>query len=83
MKLRRSIELLRKSNQFRILATSSFLDDAAEMKCARSISIVDCITISMGESLSLPVLFARLESELKAEIKKKAFKTKILFLNEK
>jgi hypothetical protein len=80
---KRGVELLRLSNQFRILPCSSFLDNAAEMKCARSISLVVCVTISMGESLSLPVLFARLETELKAEIKKKAFGTKIAFLNEK
>ncbi|MHB2036532.1 MAG: PIN domain-containing protein [Nitrososphaerales archaeon] len=78
---KRSIELLRRANQIEIVPSSSFLDRAAEMKCSRSISLVDCVTISMGESLELPVLFARRESELKTELRKKAFRTRLLFMD--
>lgn len=76
----KSVELLRRSNQIRILPSSSFLDHAAEMKCTRSISLVDCVTLAMGESLTVPVLFSKCENELKAEMKKNAFKTKLLFM---
>jgi predicted nucleic acid-binding protein len=76
----RSVELLRKAKEIRILSSASFLDRAAEMKCTRSISLVDCVTLAMGESLNVPVLFAKCENELKIEMKKKSFKTKLLFM---
>ncbi|MGI0079451.1 MAG: hypothetical protein ACRECH_07495 [Nitrososphaerales archaeon] len=50
------------------------------MKCIRSISLVDCVTIAIGELLALPVLFAKREKELVVEMKKKPFKTKLLFM---
>ena len=76
----RVIEYLRSASQFRILQSSSFLDKAAEMKCARSLPLVDCVTLAMGESLGSPVLFARRERELEIEMKKATFKAKILFM---
>lgn len=79
---KKSVELLRKSNEIRIFASSGFLDLAAEMKCVRSISLVDCVTLALGEALSLPVLFAKRESELTVEMKKGPFKTKLVFLDE-
>lgn len=75
-----SVGLLRRSSQVRILPASTFIDSAARMKCSRRISLVDCITLAMGESLSLPVLFARREKELDSEMKREPFGTKLLFL---
>ena len=39
------------------------------------LSIVDCVTLSAGETMQLPVLFSTHEVELDKEIKKKSFKT--------
>lgn len=79
----RAVGHLRKASQFRIVPPSSFLDRAAEMKCARSISMLDCVTIAMGESLGVPVLFAKRERELSLEMKKSPFRTELLFLDER
>lgn len=78
----RSVGFLRRASQFRILPCSAFLDAAAKIKCARSLSTVDCVTLAMGESLDAPVLFARHEGELDLEVGKSPFKTKLLFLKE-
>ncbi|MFI5421072.1 MAG: PIN domain-containing protein [Nitrososphaerales archaeon] len=77
----RSVTYLRKTGQFRILPSSSFLDLAARMKCERSISLVDCVTICIGESLEIPVLFANREREIQLEMRKRPFKTRFFFLN--
>jgi predicted nucleic acid-binding protein len=79
----RSVEFLRRASQFKILSCSAFLDAAAKIKCARSLSLVDCVTLAMGESLGSPVLFARHERELDLEVGKSPFKAKLLFLREK
>lgn len=80
---RRSVGLLRRASQVRILSSSSFLDAAASLKCERSMSMVDCVTIAMGETLSAPVLFARHERELDLELKKKPFTTKVSYLEDR
>ena len=78
----RSVSYLRQAKEFKILPSSSFLDSAARMKCARSISLVDCVTICMAESLDVPVLFASHEEEIEKEMKKKRtpFKPRFFFL---
>jgi predicted nucleic acid-binding protein len=76
----RALGHLRRASQVKIVPPSEFLDRAAKLKCSRSLSLVDCVTISMGESLGLPVLFARHESELVRELKRSAFATHITFL---
>ncbi len=78
----KAISMLRGSGYFSILSDSTYLDRAARLKCDRAISFVDCITISMGEVLSMPVLFARHEREIDAELKKRLFKTKLEFLED-
>jgi predicted nucleic acid-binding protein len=70
------------SGYFRTLPASEFLERAASLKCERSISSVDCLTIAMAESLEIPVLFAKHEAELDKEIAKKGFKSEIYFLND-
>ncbi len=80
---KRSVGFLKRANQVRILSPSPFLEAAASLKCVRSVSIVDCVTIAMGETLSAPVLFARHERELDLELKKKAFATRVLYLEDR
>jgi predicted nucleic acid-binding protein len=73
---------LRKAGYFEVHDVHAFLDDAARLKCGRALSTVDCITIAAGESLAIPVLFARHERELDAELKKGKFKVDLRFLTD-
>ena len=79
---KRSVGLLKQASQVRILSSSPFLDAAANLKCVRNISAVDCVTIAMGEALSVPVLFAKHEKELDLEVKRKPFATSLLYLED-
>lgn len=81
-KASRVTALIRDSGYFSIHPDSEFLERAGRLKCDRSISLVDCITIAMGETLSMPVLFARHERELDAERSKEPFKTDLKFLED-
>lgn len=56
--------------------------EGRRLKCDRSISLVDCITIAMGETLSMPVPFARHRRELDAERRKEPFNTGLKFLED-
>lgn len=79
---RRAAGLLLGGRQVRVMLPSPFLERAAEIKCARRISFVDCVTVAMGESMDAPVLFARRDAELSRELSKSPFGTKIRFLQE-
>jgi predicted nucleic acid-binding protein len=79
---RRSVGLLRQASQLRVLSSSPYLDAASGLKCARGISIIDCVTIAMGEALSAPVLFAKHERELDLEVKRRPFATSLRYLEE-
>jgi predicted nucleic acid-binding protein len=76
------VESIRESGYFEVHEVQEFLWDAARMKCDRAISIVDCITISLGDALSIPILFARHEKELDDELKKRPFRVELRFLIE-
>lgn len=78
----RSVALLRRSSEVRVLPCSEFLDSAAKMKCERAISLVDCVTVAMGDSTGMPVLFSRKEQELSKEMKRSPFRAKLLFLRD-
>jgi uncharacterized protein len=73
---------LRDSAYFRVHDAHQFLEAAARLKCERSMSLVDCVTIAAGEALAMPVLFAKHEGELDVEIKRKPFKTEVRFLED-
>ena len=77
------VSSIRESGYFRVHGVQTFLEAAARMKCDRSISIVDCITIAAGEALSIPVLFAKHEKELDEELEKRPFKVELSFLTDK
>jgi len=66
----------------KILPSSTFLEAAAAIKCQRAMSLVDCVTVAMGESLGAPVLFATHEKGVDAELKKKRFRTELMFLED-
>jgi predicted nucleic acid-binding protein len=78
----RSVGFLTSASQFGILPSSAFLEAAAKIKCERAMSLVDCVTIAMGESLEVPVLFSVREKEIDGELKKRRFKTDLRFLRD-
>jgi hypothetical protein len=65
-----------------VSSVGEFVTQAVSMKCSRSLRFVDCFTLCIGESMEIPVLFATRERELLKEIKEKAFKTEIPFLDD-
>jgi len=77
------VNSIRESGYFKVHEVRGFLEAAARMKCDRTISVVDCITIAAGEALSIPVLFAKREKELDEELKKRPFKIELGFLKDK
>ena len=70
------------SGYFDVHDAHRVLEAAASLKCERALSLVDCVTIATGEALSMPVLFARHEAELDAELKKHPFEVELRFLSD-
>ncbi len=67
------------SGYIEVLKASDLADRAAKMKCERSLSLVDCVTISAGESLGVSVIFAKHEKELERELNRRPFDVEVLF----
>ena len=78
----KTVGALLNSGGLEVMPSSEFLEDAAEMKCGRSVSLLDCLTISMGERLGIPVVFAKHEREIDREVWMKPFRSKLLFLED-
>jgi predicted nucleic acid-binding protein len=76
------IEMLRNTGYFDVHGVHEFLDEAARLKCERALSIVDYMTIAAGVSLGIPVLYARHETELDAEMKRRPFEVELRFLTD-
>lgn len=51
-----------------------------EMKCERSLSIIDCAALALAEFLKVPACFVK-EKELEREISKKPFGVSVLLLD--
>lgn len=73
------VSKLLSSGYVEVLRIGEFAERAAKMKCERSLSLVDCFTISAGEALGVSVMFARRERELERELARKPFDVEILF----
>jgi uncharacterized protein len=54
---------------------------ASELKCGRAISLVDCYTFAVADVTGSTPVFAREESELAREAKKRPFETPPVFLS--
>jgi predicted nucleic acid-binding protein len=70
------------SGYFTVENTSQLLNEAAEIKCQRAISLPDCFILALAHKISGNALFARQEQELADETKKKSFGSILLFLEE-
>jgi len=77
---RRRVESMIASGYYAIEDSPSLHEAAAELKCERSISFVDCYTFAVAELTSSVPLFASEETEIVREMKKKAFKVSPSFL---
>ncbi|MCD6348883.1 MAG: PIN domain-containing protein [Candidatus Korarchaeota archaeon] len=74
-----NVQKITSSGYIEVLKIGSLLDRAAKMKCDRSISLVDCFTITAGEVLGVDVLFAKREDELERELARKPFEVRLIF----
>lgn len=71
-------ELL-KSNALSVHYSLELSFKTGEMKCERSLSIVDCAALALAESLNIPACFVK-EKELEREISKKSFRVSIFLV---
>jgi predicted nucleic acid-binding protein len=69
------------SGYLKIEDTESLTDAAAQIKCKRAISLPDCFTLALAQKIAGSALFARREQDLEAEMQKKPFEIKIIFLD--
>lgn len=70
------------SGYVKVVPIGGLINYAALLKCTRTISLVDCFTIALGEKLKMDVVFAKHEDELDREIRRKPFETEILFIED-
>jgi predicted nucleic acid-binding protein len=73
---------LRKSGYIKIHPITELLEHASKIKCQRTISLVDCFTITLAERMDTYATFARHEHELDRELNRSPFKVKLLFLED-
>ena len=76
------VDNLLDSNYFNVVSLDSYRRKLSELKCFNPISLPDCNTIAIALDLKIPALFARRETEIINQIKKKPFDTKIYFLED-
>ena len=76
------VDKLLASGYFIVENTSQLIDEAAKIKCQRSISLPDCFILALAHKIAGNALFARQEQELANEIAKKSFGITLLFLEE-
>jgi len=69
--------------EYSILADSDLIDvTAGGYKCERAISLADCYVIATAKHQQAAALFARHQTDLDKEIKRKSFDVPILFLED-
>ena len=79
-KARESVKALVESGFLMIDDNPLVHQTAANIKCQRSISVVDCYTFAVAEVTSSVPVFASEEAEIVREMKKKRFDTQPVFL---
>ncbi len=73
------INALKDSNVIQIKPINIILEDAVLLKCQRSISIADCLTIALAKILQGQAIFYQKEKELDKAMENKPFDVKIIF----
>ena len=80
-KARKSVEALVESGFLMIDDNPLVHQTAANIKCQRSISVVDCYTFAVAEVTSSVPVFASEDAEIVREMKKRPFHLAPLFLS--
>ena len=78
----RRVSQLVASGYVAVVDLSPLCEEAAKYKCEMAIALPDCFTLSLAESLHIPALFARRESELVRELDRRRLSVKVLFLED-
>lgn len=76
------VESLRNSNYLLVADTERVSRVAAEIKCARALSLADCYTIATAKVTGSKALFAFRERDLQREMKKRAYDVELTFLED-
>jgi len=76
------VDKLLASGYIQVEDASPLLEDAARLKCEKPISLADCFCLALAHKNGLTALFARRETDLTKEMRKKPFDVKVLFLED-
>jgi len=79
---RKRVDDLLKSGYFHVEDSSFLIEDAARLKCERALSLADCFCLALARRFAFRALFAKRESDLVKEIRKKPFDVEMLFLED-
>ncbi len=79
---KQKLDLLKGSGYIDIVPTDVFLETIASVKCERKIALADCFTIALAMKTNSIAVFAKLERELREEIKRKPFQCDMYFIME-
>ncbi len=71
---------LAKSGLIHVIPTETLMEEAAKLKCERTLSLADCFTIALAKIFRCKALFVKPEKELEKEIKKKPLDVKVEYL---
>lgn len=70
------------SGYIRVEDTVALINEAAKIKCRRTISLSDCFALALAQKIAGTALFARKDQDLAAEMQRKPFEVNILFLED-
>jgi len=70
------------SGYIKVEDTLKLINEASKIKCRRAISLPDCFTLALTHEITGNALFARKEQDLTAEMQRKPFDVRILFLED-
>jgi predicted nucleic acid-binding protein len=70
------------SGYIKVEDTLKLINEASKIKCRRAISLPDCFTLALAHEITGNALFARKEQDLTAEMQRKPFDVRILFLED-
>jgi predicted nucleic acid-binding protein len=79
---REAVDALLKSGRLSVVSSDEIDAEAGAYKCARSISLADCYVLAVAKVFGSAALFARRESDMSAEARKKSFDAEVVFLED-
>ena len=82
-KAREKVEKLIASQAVEIVGDESLIHQVARIKRERSIALGDSYSIALAENLKGSAVFARVEDDLRREMRRKQFPVKLVFLEDR